>query len=158
VFLREPRESMRLEINRVKSRKKWDIQINLPRLNVIAGRRYTVCFHARADEPRAIGAGFSMAHAPWTNLGLYMEIGLTRDWQKFDKEFIAIADDGNARIHFDAGGRRISVELADVTLRDEEGRLLTPDSAPAGRELSSTESSALVDDPAGFEAHAGGVW
>jgi SAM-dependent methyltransferase len=50
-------------------------------------------------------------------LGLYRKIELTPEWQSFEEEFVAAADEDNARIHFDLGNSGIPVELASVNLR-----------------------------------------
>jgi glycosyltransferase involved in cell wall biosynthesis/peptidoglycan/xylan/chitin deacetylase (PgdA/CDA1 family)/SAM-dependent methyltransferase len=108
---------VRIAIQKAKTRKSYDIQLNQPRLKVRAGQRYRVQFQARADRPRSLFVGVAEAHEPWTGLGMYQKFKLTSEWQKFAHEFLAFADDNNARIHFDVGDSDIPVELALVGLR-----------------------------------------
>jgi hypothetical protein len=144
-------DSVRLEISRVRSRTRWDIQLNLPGFRVTAGRRYAVRFQARADKPRAIGVGFAMAHAPWSTLGFYREMRLRREWQTFEREFAAAADELEGRIHFDAGGCRTAVELAAAVLIDEEGRQLGTSDCPAPESEGQTVHAGM-GEPLGFQA------
>ena len=117
-------ETLRIEIDRNESRKSFDVQLNQPRLRVQAEHRYRIRFQARADRPRSISYGVARAHEPWTGLGLYRQVELTAEWRSFEEEFTSIADEDNARIHFDLGDSDVSVELAAVSL-------LLPDGTPA---------------------------
>jgi hypothetical protein len=110
-------ELVRVEITKVGTRNPWDIQLNLAGLSISSGQRYAVVFRARGERFRRIGVGFAKAYEPWSNLGLYVRVQLTHDWQTFYEEFVAVADDDNARIHFDLGGRRIGVDLTSVVLQ-----------------------------------------
>ena len=44
------------------------------------------------------------------------KVDLTENWQSFEDEIVAPADEGNARIHFDLGDSGVSVDLAEVSL------------------------------------------
>jgi hypothetical protein len=128
VFPPDDPELVRIEIRRAETKSGFDIQLNQPRLKVKSNHRYTIAFRARADRPRSIVLGFSMAHEPWSGIGLYKRIKLTPEWQSFQEDFIATADDDNARIHFDAGDSDIPVELSSVSLRGlTEGDFIKPD-------------------------------
>jgi SAM-dependent methyltransferase len=122
---------VRIAIREAKTKKSFDIQLNQSQLNVRAGRHYSVQFQARADRPRAIYVGVAEAHDPWAGLGMYKKFKLTSRWRKFEHEFMALANEDNARIHFDVGDSDISVELASVGLRhhpdgDSFGSALQP--------------------------------
>jgi glycosyltransferase involved in cell wall biosynthesis len=110
-------DAVRIAIDRNESQANFDIQLNQPRLKVQANHRYHVLFQARADRARGICFGVALAHEPWTGLGLYRKIELTPEWQTFEEEFFAVADEDNARIHFDLGDSDVSVEFASVSLR-----------------------------------------
>ena len=110
-------ERVRVDIRKTKTRTAWDIELNRQDLQVTSNHRYAVQFRARADRSRRIGVGFARAHEPWTSLGLYLVLNLTSEWRTFHEEFLASADDDNARIHFDLGGRNIGVELTSVTMQ-----------------------------------------
>jgi glycosyltransferase involved in cell wall biosynthesis/SAM-dependent methyltransferase len=114
---------LRVEIDRAAGAA-YNIQLNQPRLKVQAGQHYAVNFEARADRSRTMAYGVAMAHEPWDGLGLYREVELTPEWKTFDEQFVATADDDNARIHFDLGGAAVAVELASVSLS-------LPDGSPA---------------------------
>jgi peptidoglycan/xylan/chitin deacetylase (PgdA/CDA1 family)/GT2 family glycosyltransferase len=107
---------VRLAIIRVETKPEFDIQLNHSRLKARLNHHYVINFHARADRPRSIFLGFAKAHEPWDGLGLYKKIELTTEWQTFEEDFVATANDTNARIHFDVGGSDIPVELSSVSL------------------------------------------
>ena len=109
-------EVVRIGIEGIAARAPWDIQWNFPRVSVKANQRYAVHFRARADKPRIAMLGFSKNYEPWTTLGLYREIHLTSNWQDFQEDFLAIANDENGRIHFDLGDQDAAVEIAAVRL------------------------------------------
>jgi hypothetical protein len=124
-------EMVRIAIEKAKTKKRFDIQLNQSRLKVKSEHRYTVSFQARADSPRGIIVGFAQAHQPWTGLGLYRKIDLTSEWQSFEENFVATADEDNARIHFDVGGSNIAVEVSSVRLRSLlDGESIKPDLSP----------------------------
>jgi SAM-dependent methyltransferase len=105
----------------------YDIQLNQSRLKVAAGHRYILTFLARADQPRNVSFGLAIAHAPWSNLGLYGQAALTPEWQCFEETFVATEDEEQARIHFDLGASGISTELSAVALRSlSEGCYVEP--------------------------------
>jgi glycosyltransferase involved in cell wall biosynthesis len=107
---------VRLAIQAASTKVRWHVQLNNEWLSVSANQRYELRFRARADAPRSIAVAVSKAHDPWDSLGLYREIQLVPDWQNFTFGFVASATDDKARIHFDAGGTAVSVELGDVAL------------------------------------------
>ena len=68
---------------------------------------------------------------PWTGLGLYSQIALTTEWQSFTKDFVATADETNARIFFDVGDSDIAVEVSVVSLRHLlDDKAIAPDPPP----------------------------
>ncbi len=112
------RDLVRITIKRISPDMASNIQLNLPVYSVVAGRKYTIQFRARADHPRRIIAGFARDHDPWTGLGFYKLFQLTEKWQTFREDFIVSSNDENARIHFDLGDSDISVEFSSVELRN----------------------------------------
>jgi peptidoglycan/xylan/chitin deacetylase (PgdA/CDA1 family) len=111
---------VRVAIIRVETKPEFDIQLNHHRLKARLNHHYVINFQARADRPRSIFLGFAKAHEPWDGLGLYKKIELTTEWQTFEEDFVATANDTNARIHFDVGGSDIPVELSSVTINSIE--------------------------------------
>jgi len=110
-------DGVRIQIERAASRAGFDVQLNQPYLSVKVDERYSVRFRARADALRSIFVGFAQAQEPWMGLGLYERVELSREWQPFQVEFVAAADEGNGRIHFDLGESAVSVELTSVSVR-----------------------------------------
>ena len=110
-------EMVRISIVKAQTKVPWDIQLNQPHLVVEANKRYVVSFQARADSARRIILGFSKAYEPWDGLGLYKDLELTPIWQSYKEEFVATADEEDARIHFDLGASSTSIEISDVILR-----------------------------------------
>jgi glycosyltransferase involved in cell wall biosynthesis len=108
--------AIRIEVQHAASGSRFDVQANQPGFQVRAGEEYKLRFRAKADGPRLIGAGVAEAHQPWSGLGLYMEVRLTREWQSFEGAFVAARDESNARIHFDVGDSSVSVDFDSVEL------------------------------------------
>jgi lysophospholipase L1-like esterase len=122
---------IRVAIGKTETKTGYDIQLNQPHLKVKSNHRYTIAFRARADRPRSVFLGFARAHEPWNGLGLYGKIELATEWKSFQEEFVATADDDNARIHFDVGDSDISVELSSISLRGiPDGESIEPDLSP----------------------------
>ena len=101
---------------------RWHLQVKQTPLPLKAGQYYTLCFRARADQPRAISYGVTQDHAPWANMGLAASAHLTKDWQVIRVGFSASANEEYARLSFSVGGETPSLELSGVSL------------APGGRE------------------------
>jgi hypothetical protein len=110
-------DAVRVVIAKANTNVAFDVQLNAADLRVESKRSYTLRFRARADHGRSIYVGVAQAHAPWMGLGLYNEIGLSTEWRDFQREFVASADDDQARIHFDLGTCGVSVDIAKVSLR-----------------------------------------
>lgn len=120
-------EMVRIAIEKAGAGPSFNIQLNMPHLKAKSGHRYSINFRARADNPRNIIVGFSRAHDPWDNLGLYRNIELNTACQNFDIEFVATADENNARIHFDVGESKVPVELSEVVLCSlPDGEIIEP--------------------------------
>jgi glycosyltransferase involved in cell wall biosynthesis/SAM-dependent methyltransferase len=111
-------ESIRLHVTRATTGVPWHIQLNQDALKLAAQQRYVVRFDGQADSSREVGVGVSMAHPPWQGLGLYARVELGPDWKSFELDFMAAAHDDNARLHFDAGGSDVGVELRNVSVTD----------------------------------------
>jgi hypothetical protein len=109
-------DMVRVTIARAETKTSFDIQLNQPRLRVRANHRYQLRFRGRADRERSLFVGVAEAHEPWLGLGMYKKIELTSDWQSIQEEFVATADEDNARIHFDMGESDVAVELTAVRL------------------------------------------
>jgi peptidoglycan/xylan/chitin deacetylase (PgdA/CDA1 family) len=110
-------DGVQIEIDTAATQTAYDIQLNQPDLSVRANKGYEIEFRARAARPRSLSIGFAQAHEPWECLGLYETVEVTLEWQNFQMSFAAAADEDNGRIHFDAGGSDVSVELSRVSLR-----------------------------------------
>jgi hypothetical protein len=127
MFPRENPDMVRIAITKATSETPWHIQLNQKRFSLKSNHRYAMVFQARADARRRVGVAVSKAYAPWNDLGLHTEVELTPQWQSFGIDFMATMDDDNARVHFDVGGSKISVDLASVSLRSlPDGRTIEP--------------------------------
>ncbi|MEO8622965.1 MAG: FkbM family methyltransferase [bacterium] len=123
-------DRIRIAISEARSLAPHDIQFNVAGFQLRSGAEYELAFLARADRPRAMSFGVALAHAPWTNLGLYDSIELASEWRRFERRFFAGAPVDDARIHFDVGASDVSVELSALTLLDvAEAASLVPERA-----------------------------
>lgn len=150
VFTPDRLDRVRIAIENAESGTSHDIQLNQPYLKVEANKRYAVRFQARADRPRRLSVGFAEAHEPWNGLGLYKRIELTSVWRSFEEEFVAAADEHNARIHFDLGDSDVPVELTSVSLRSlPDEQVIEPKlpTMPVGKsQREKTRSGRALDD------------
>jgi glycosyltransferase involved in cell wall biosynthesis/SAM-dependent methyltransferase len=120
-------DAVRVAIRGATTGTSFDVQLNLPRLHLMATQDYAVEFRARADAQRTMGVGIAEAHDPWAGLGWYRRVELTPEWQTFSDEFVAPRDDTNARLHFDLGESDVAVDVAAVSLRRlADGRKVVP--------------------------------
>jgi peptidoglycan/xylan/chitin deacetylase (PgdA/CDA1 family) len=121
-YLRFPDGSpdhVRIQIDALQTSTAYDIQLNLPGFAVISGCAHDISFRARADAPRKFAVGFAQAHEPWCGLGLYSVVDIDSEWRTFRIPLVPTASDGDARIHFDAGGDSTSVEVSAVVLHPD---------------------------------------
>jgi glycosyltransferase involved in cell wall biosynthesis/SAM-dependent methyltransferase len=110
-------ESLKLSMEGVTGTEPWHVQLNRESFSLHCDNEYILKLRARADRVRGISVGVAKAHEPWTGLGLYRQIELSRDWQSFELPFRATESEERARVHVDAGaGTPGFVELADVAL------------------------------------------
>lgn len=119
VLLSEQLDRVRVGITQAETQIPWHIQINRPSQAVKAAYRYKVQFQARADHPRTMRVAVGQRHAPWASLGLYRQVELTSEWQSYEEEFIATADDLNPRVHFDLGESAVPVDVAGGTVHSQ---------------------------------------
>jgi len=115
-------DHVRIQIDALQSSTTYDVQLDLPRLTVSFGCAHDIAFRARADAPRRLAVGFAQAHEPWDGLGLYSVVEIDSEWRTFHLSLMPTANESDARIHFDAGGDPISVEVSDVALHPDAGQ------------------------------------
>ncbi|HEY1754593.1 MAG TPA: glycosyltransferase [Bryobacteraceae bacterium] len=113
--------NLRVAIDKFDNSKPYDIQLNRPNFRLKADQTYRVVFRARCAATRQVSLGVSMAHPPWGGLGMYRHPELTSEWQSFDEEFVATADEDNARVHFDLGSSDVAVEIGSIDLLTAAG-------------------------------------
>ena len=92
----------------------WHIQLQQHSLPLKEDVYYTVSFDAAADAARTIHCNATMAHEPWSNLGLSRSVEVGPDWKSFRFGFVARSDDENARLSFVLGSQATTVYLTNV--------------------------------------------
>lgn len=118
VFPAENPGVLRITIEKAGSDVRWHVQVSRPQLRIQGGRRYRLTFNARADGNRRVDAGVTLAHEPWNDLGFYQTFEVSPQWNSYAAEFVATANESNARICLDLGGSNVAVEFASVLLVD----------------------------------------
>jgi hypothetical protein len=113
---------IRIEIQRANPDTFWTIQLEKAQLDVTTGVPYRLEFQARADRPRPVSLAVGQAHPPWNGLGLFEEIQLTPEWQRFGLNFSVPAADSNARIWYGLARSAAAVELSRVVLLGRMGQ------------------------------------
>ncbi len=133
----------------------WHIQFNQGGFAVEGERYYTATFAGAAARGRSVTCNVTMAHDPWSNLGLSRRVELGEDWKEYRLGFTARAGDSNVRLSFVLGNSEDAVYLADVRLRPGglEG-LGASEKVEDGsvRLYSETETPARVEDRMRFLA------
>ncbi len=107
----------RIEITQADTKETWHIQLSQNPLLVEGNTRYLLRFRARADDVRKMGVAVSQAYAPWSSLSSYRSFVVSKQWQEYEWEFMATADEDNARLYFDLGGWNVPVEIEAVSLQ-----------------------------------------
>ncbi|MBN1124884.1 MAG: carbohydrate binding domain-containing protein [Sedimentisphaerales bacterium] len=110
------RQCVKIDIKKTDSTE-WHIQFNQNGLSLKEGQYYTVSFWAAAPASKKINCNITIAHEPWSNMGLARSITLSPTWQEFRLGFTANASDDNARLSFVLGADETDVFLAHVQLR-----------------------------------------
>lgn len=98
--------------------KPWNIKLERRIESVESGRKYLVRLRARANVDRPIAIDLSLPVAPWSNMGLYQDVPLGKDWQEKDLHFTATAT-GEARLHVNLGGPPSRVEISRLEFKSE---------------------------------------
>ena len=78
----------------------WHVQFNQAQLPVIKGDVYTVQFRAAADCERHAHLSVQQSDSPWSSLGLWTTIAVTKVPQLFTFTFVASQSSQNARLNF----------------------------------------------------------
>jgi len=118
VFAESSPDSVRIVIEELNSDIDWGIQASFESMAVQSGQQYSIRFRARADKPRKLGFGLSMAQAPWENLGFYRHTDLNREWTDYYFTFTAKTTYSNASICFNSGSDDSSVEIDSLSVTE----------------------------------------
>ncbi len=105
-----------LRVNmRTASSRPFDAQLSHP-VMVVAGQEYSLCFDARAEGPRIMSAYVDSNQRDYVNLGGFLEVDLTTDFQQYRLTFEATQTDLQARIAFDFAQSDIDLQMDNVGL------------------------------------------
>lgn len=83
-----------------KGEQSWQVQLHQGGLKIEKGRKYTLSYWAKAEQPTVITVNCMQNHEPWEHHGAATEVNLTTKWQKQTFTFSGPWDDTNARITF----------------------------------------------------------
>lgn len=108
--------ALRIEIAGAPTDTAWHVQLLEKGLSVTRGDTLTARFRARADRPRTIVVAVTRGRPPWSNLGLRDTVAVDTAWRDFAIPGVARATYPWARLQFDVGADRASVELSDIAL------------------------------------------
>jgi hypothetical protein len=124
--LSDPSGAMHVAIARAEEPTPFNVQLNQSGYNLRSGEEYILSFRAKAERPRDIAVGISMAHEPWEGLGYYRQRPIGTDWTTIEDAVTLTKADPNARIHFDLGADTAAMDIDAVTLRTKAGAVVAP--------------------------------
>ena len=94
----------------------WHVQLSHP-VSVVGGREYTLCYRAKAAEPRFITAYTDTNTPNWRNTsGGQFQADLGRRYRQFRHTFTIAETDLTGRVAFDFAQSEHNVDLDDVGL------------------------------------------
>jgi hypothetical protein len=118
---------LRVSMPRLVGDQNWQIKLLRAPFHLYIGRSYQLRFRARSDSIREINCAAGQNHEPWQLLSPYREVQLKPEWNEYSCAFIAGDTDANARVFFDLGKTRATVEVSDVSLHDlSRGEVVNP--------------------------------
>lgn len=83
---------------------------------LLAGQDYELRFDARADRGRDVDLAVAQAHEPWQELGLFQRFRVWPEWRSFCIPLTPTFTEYDPRLVVQAGGSRVPLELANVSL------------------------------------------
>lgn len=120
-FPSELASGMRVVIDTVADTTWWGIQLNEAPLPISEAHEYVLRFRARTSRPRAISVALSQGHAPWDGLGFSRAFDLDTSWRAIEESVTVSRSDSVGRLHFDLGRVPATIELADISVKREDG-------------------------------------
>ena len=94
----------------------WRVQLSHP-VRLVAGQVYTLCYRARADEPRSMTAYLDAGANQYQNLSGGQSIAyLTTAFQSFSQTWTVPTSDVSARVAFDFAQSSVKVYIDDIGL------------------------------------------
>ncbi|OPZ22831.1 MAG: Carbohydrate binding domain protein [candidate division BRC1 bacterium ADurb.BinA364] len=100
-----------------RSEKTWHVNLQQTGFPIEQDCLYQVSFAAKAEQPVLLRIGLTKGAAPWSDLGLSMEAGLSRDWQRFSERFVATASEKESRILVRLAEAKNKLYFAEFSLR-----------------------------------------
>ena len=94
----------------------WRISFSQSDRAIVAGTIYDLSFWARADAAHELTVGLQKGEPDWRNYGLWREVTLSPEWQRFEVTFEAEETASDGRFQFAVGTRAGTVRLDDVRI------------------------------------------
>jgi hypothetical protein len=100
-----------------KGQEDWHIQLHQTKLNLIAGRPYTLTLRLKADHPMTVVLTAMLNHAPWHALW-QNPVKVGTDWRTVTFTFVPNASDADARLSIGGLGFETGrLEIAEASLK-----------------------------------------
>ena len=106
---------LRVEVHRLKRRQPSEVRLERP-LAVKKGERWTVSFQVRSDEDRTAVCRLNQGVSPWNPLAPEQTFPVAVPWTSQRLEFVAAAEELDARVQFLIGAVPGVVEFRDVQI------------------------------------------
>ncbi len=115
-----PRNQVRVQVRRPGT-EAGQIALQGAPLGVRGGTRYRVRFRLRASQAARVTASVAQAHEPWSGLGLWTRWNLDSTWRTYLADFVATADEDQARLLVLLGevDGEVELDFADLTERPD---------------------------------------
>jgi hypothetical protein len=94
----------------------WHVALFQNDIAIEAGVLYDLGFWAKADAPHTVDVNLQKQEADWDDYGLWAEVQLTVDWQRFEVPFEAAVTAADGRLGFNVGTATGAVWIDAVSL------------------------------------------
>lgn len=118
--------TVRVRIDRTSMQTPWDVEVAAVPVPIRSGEHYSISFRARSTAPATVIANVGLDRPPWDNLGFTEAVSVDSQWSAHRFDFVPRDTTRVAKLYFDVGMQRTTIDLADVRLQQSDGAPVVP--------------------------------